>query len=53
MENTDFDSLNNNWASNLEFSTLDSPKAGIAAEPASQAAELVDQTGSERALPLL
>ena len=53
MENTDFDWLNGNWASNLEFSTLDSPRAGTAAEPASQAAERADQTGSERALPLL
>jgi hypothetical protein len=44
MENTDFDWLNGNWASNLEFSTLDSPRAGTAAEPASQAAERVDQT---------
>jgi hypothetical protein len=53
MENTDFDWLNGNWASNLEFLTSDSPRAGTAAEPASQAGERVDQTGSEHALPLL
>jgi hypothetical protein len=53
MEQTDFDWLNGNWASNLEFSALDSPRAGIAAEPASQAAERADQTGSEHTLPFL
>jgi hypothetical protein len=53
MENTDFDWLNGNWALNLEFSTLDSPRAGTAAELASQVAERVDQTGLERALLLL
>ena len=53
MENTDFDWLNGNRASNLEFPISDSPRAGTAAEPASQAAERVDQTGSERALQLL
>jgi hypothetical protein len=35
MENTDFNWLNGNWALNLEFSTLDSSRAGIAAKPAS------------------
>ncbi|KAI9762389.1 MAG: hypothetical protein M1840_001250 [Geoglossum simile] len=53
MENTDFDWLNGNWASNLEFFTSNSPKAGTAAEPASQAGGRVDLTGSELALPLL
>jgi hypothetical protein len=53
MENTDFDWLNGNWASNFEFSASDSPRAGTAAEPASQAGERVDQTGGEHALPLL
>ena len=53
MENTDFDWLNSNWASDLEFSTSNSPRAGIAAEPASQAGGRVEQTGSEFALPLL
>ena len=53
MENTDFNWLNGNRASNLEFSILDSPRASIAAEPASQAAEQVDLTGSERVLLLL
>jgi hypothetical protein len=42
MENTDFDWLNGNWALNLEFSTFDSPGAGIAAELASQAGDRVD-----------
>lgn len=36
MENIDFDWLNSNWASNLEFRTPDSPRAGTAAELASQ-----------------
>ena len=53
MENTDFDWLNGNWASDLEFFTSNSPRAGTAAEPASQAGGRVDQTGSELALPLL
>jgi hypothetical protein len=53
METTDFDWLNGNWASDLEFLPSDSPRAGIAAEPASQVGERVDQTGSELALPLL
>ncbi len=42
MENIEFDWLDGNWASNIEFSTSDSPRAGTAAEPASQAAERVD-----------
>ncbi|KAH8781606.1 hypothetical protein BGZ57DRAFT_926385 [Hyaloscypha finlandica] len=53
METTDFDWLNGNWASDLELLPSDSPRAGTAAEPASQAGERVDQTGSELALPLL
>lgn len=53
MENADFDWLDSNWASNFEFSTSDSPRPGIAAEPASQASERVDQTSGEHALPLL
>lgn len=53
MENIEFDWLDGNWASNLEFSTSDSPRAGTAAEPASQAAERVDHPGGEHALPLL
>ena len=52
MENTDYDWLNGNWASNLESPISDSPRAGTVAEPASQAAELVE-TGGEHALPLL
>jgi hypothetical protein len=52
MENTDFDWLNSDWASNVEFPISDSPRAGTVAEPASQAAELVDERG-EHALPLL
>ncbi|CAM6001812.1 unnamed protein product [Sphagnum balticum] len=50
MESIDFDWLDGNWASNLEFRTSDSLRAGAAAEAASQA---VDQTGGEHALPLL
>jgi len=53
IENTDFDWLNGNWASNVEFLTSDSPRAGTAAEPDSQAGERVDQTGGEHALPHL
>ncbi|PMD55592.1 uncharacterized protein K444DRAFT_666304 [Hyaloscypha bicolor E] len=53
MEMTDFNWLNGNWASDLDFLTSDSPRAGTVAEPASQAGERVDQTGSEHALPLL
>ena len=53
IENTDFDWLNGNWASNVEFLTSDSPRAGTAAEPDSQASERVDQTGGEHALPHL
>jgi hypothetical protein len=53
MENIEFDRLDSNWASDLEFSTFDSSRAGTAAEPASQAAERVDQPGGEQALPLL
>jgi hypothetical protein len=53
MENTDFDWLNGNWASNLDFSGFDSPRAATAAKPASQASERVNQTGGEHALPLL
>jgi hypothetical protein len=53
MENIDYDWLNGNWASNLEFPISDSPRAGTVAEPASQAAELVDEPGGEHALPLL
>jgi hypothetical protein len=53
MENTDFDWLNGNWASNFECLTSDSPRAVTAAEPASQAGERVDQTGGKLALPLL
>jgi len=52
MENTDFDWLNGNWTSNFEFSASDSPRAGTAAEAASQTADWVDQPG-EHALPLL
>ena len=51
MENTDFDWLNDSWASNLEFSGFDSPRAGTATE-ASQTADRVDQPG-EHTLPLL
>jgi hypothetical protein len=39
METTDFDWLNGSWASDLEFLPSDSPRAGTAAEPASQAGE--------------
>jgi hypothetical protein len=53
MENTDFDWLDGNRASNLEFPISNSPRAGIAAEPASQAAKRVDELGGEHALPLL
>jgi hypothetical protein len=53
MENTDFDWLNGNWAADLEFLTSESPRAGTAAEPASQVGERVDQTGSEHPLPPL
>jgi len=53
MENTDFDWLNGDWDSNLEFPISDSPRAGTVAEPASQAAEPVDGPGGEHALPLL
>jgi hypothetical protein len=53
METTDFDWLNGNWASDLEFLPSDSPRASTAAEPASQAGEQVDQTSSDLALPLL
>jgi hypothetical protein len=52
-ENTDFDWLTGNWDSHFEFSASDSHRTGTAAEPASQAAERVDQTGDEYALPLL
>jgi hypothetical protein len=52
MENTDFDWLNSDWASNVEFPISDSPRAGTVAKPASQAAEPVDERG-EHALPLL
>jgi hypothetical protein len=50
MENTDFDWLDGNWASNLEFPIS---RAGTVAEPASQAAERIDEPGGEHALPLL
>jgi hypothetical protein len=54
MENTDFEWLNGNWVSNLDFLTSDSAGLGITAGPASQAAErVVDQAGGEHALPLL
>jgi hypothetical protein len=53
MENIEFNWLDGNWASNLEFSTSDSPRAGTDAEPASQAAEQVDQPGAEHVLLLL
>jgi hypothetical protein len=53
MENIDSDWLDGNRASNLEFPISDSPRAGTAAEPASQAAKRVDEPGGEHALPLL
>lgn len=52
MENTDFDWLNGNWVSDIEFSAFDSPRAGTAAEQASQTTDRVDQPG-EHTLPLL
>jgi hypothetical protein len=51
MENTDFDWLNSNWASNIKFSTFDSPRASTAAE-ASQTADRVDQPGKHALLLL-
>lgn len=60
MEN---DWLDGNWASDYgtpEFLTSDGPRAGTAAEqaspvaqPASQAAERVDEPGNDHVLPLL
>jgi hypothetical protein len=52
MENTDFDWLNSDWASNVEFLISDSPRAGTVAEPASQAVKPVDECG-KHTLPLL
>lgn len=34
MEHIDFDWLSGNWASNLKFSTFDSPRDSTTAEPA-------------------
>lgn len=53
MESTDFDWLDDNWPSNHEPVASNSFIVGTSAEPASQAAERVDQPSSEFALPLL
>jgi hypothetical protein len=44
MENTDFDWLNSNWASNLEFSAFDSPEpAQLQKQLAKPPIELINQ----------
>jgi hypothetical protein len=41
MENTDFDWLNGNWASNIEFSAFNSPQ--LLNQPAKPRIELINQ----------